>query len=59
MQVKPSTIARSLLRVAIDRVDSHARNVGEMLDGLRGAYERAELGRRQAPDNDTVPLDEL
>jgi hypothetical protein len=36
-----------------------ARNVVELLDGLPGAYERAQLGRKQAATGETVPLDEL
>jgi hypothetical protein len=36
-----------------------ARNVVELLDGVSGAYERAQLGLRQAQAGRTVPLDEL
>lgn len=58
MQIEPGTVARTLLSVAIDQVDPHASNVSEMLDGLHGAYERGELGRRHASADDTIPLDE-
>jgi hypothetical protein len=33
--------------------------VVELLDGIDGAYERAELGRHQADARHTVALDDL
>jgi hypothetical protein len=33
--------------------------VAELLDGIPGAYERAELGLEQAYSGETVSLDEL
>jgi hypothetical protein len=59
MHVQPGTIARSLLSSALDEADPDARNVVELLDGVSGAYERAQLGLRQAQAGRTVPLDEL
>ena len=59
MHVHPGTVARSLLTSALDDVDPDARNVVELLDGLPGAHERAQLGREQAKAGETVPLDEL
>jgi hypothetical protein len=59
MHVQPGTIARSLLANALDEADPDARNVVELLDGIPGAYERAQLGLRQAKAGDTVRLDEL
>jgi hypothetical protein len=59
MHVQPGTLARSLLSSAIDDADPDARNVVELLDGIPGAYERAQLGLRQAASRETVPLDEL
>jgi hypothetical protein len=59
MHVQPGTIARSLLSTAIDEADPDARNVAELLDGIPGAYERAQLGLRQASAGQTVPLDAL
>jgi hypothetical protein len=35
------------------------RYVVELLDGIPGAFERAQLGRRQADAGETVPLDDL
>jgi hypothetical protein len=57
--VQPGTVARSLLSSALDDVDADARNVVELLDGIPGAYERAQLGRSQAGTGDTVALDDL
>jgi predicted transcriptional regulator len=57
--VQPGTVARSLLSSALDEVDADARNVVELLDGIGGAYERAQLGRKQAEARDTIALDDL
>jgi flagellar basal body P-ring protein FlgI len=59
LHVQPGTVARSLLSSAIDEADPDPRNVVELLDGIPGAHERAELGLRQARAGETVPLDEL
>jgi len=59
MHVQPGTIARSLLAQALDEADPDPRNVVELLDGIAGAYDRAQLGRRQADAGQTVSLDEL
>jgi hypothetical protein len=59
MHVQPGTVARSLLSTALDEVDPDARNVVELLDGIPGAYERAQVGLRQAKAGETVALDEL
>jgi len=53
------TIARSLLSLAIDEADPDARHVVELLDGIAGAHERAQLGLDQARSGRTRPLDEL
>ena len=57
--VQPGTVARSLLSTALDEADPDPRNVVELLDGIQGARERAELGRTQAEAGDTIPLDQL
>jgi hypothetical protein len=59
MHVQPGTVARSLLSSALDDADPDARNVVELLDGISGAYERAQLGLEQAKTGVTVALDEL
>lgn len=53
------TLARSLLAHALDETDADPRHVADVLDRIPGAYERAELGRRQAAAGETIPLDEL
>jgi hypothetical protein len=57
--VQPGTVARSLLSSALDEADPDPRNVVELLDGIPGGYDRAQLGRAQAEAGDTIPLDEL
>ena len=59
MHVQPGTVARSLLAHALDEADPEPRTVVELLDGIGGAYERAQLGLRQAHAGQTVSLDEL
>ncbi len=59
MHVQPGTVARSLLAHALDEADPDPRNVVELLDGIDGAFERAQLGLRQAHAGQTVSLDEL
>lgn len=59
MHMQPGTLARSLLLHALDEADSGPANVVQLLDGISGAYERAQLGLRQANDRETVALDEL
>ena len=53
------TLARSLLAHALDETDADPRHVADVLDRVPGAYERAELGRRQAQTGETTSLDEL
>lgn len=59
MYVQPGTIARSLLSNALDEADPDARNVAELLDGIPGAYERAQLGLAQARAGETASLEQL
>jgi len=53
------TLARSLLSQALDEADPDARDVVALLDGIPGAYERAQLGLEQAHTGQTIPLDDL
>jgi len=53
------TLARSLLSQALDEADVDARHVVELLDGIPGAFERAQLGLEQASSGQTVSLDDL
>lgn len=53
------TLARSLLSSALDEADPDPRHVGDLLDGIPGAFERAQLGLEQAQAGLGTPLDEL
>lgn len=59
MHLQPGTVARSLLSTALDEADPDARNITELLDGIPGAYERAQLGAEQARRGETISIDEL
>ena len=53
------TLARSLLSQAIDEADVDARHIVELLDGIPGAFERAQLGLEQARSGETIALNDL
>ena len=53
------TLARSLLASALDEADPDPRNITELLDGIDGAFERAERGLRQIEEGGGVQLEEL
>jgi hypothetical protein len=57
--VQEGTLARSLLSMAIEDADPDARSVVGVLDGIPGAYERAQLGLKRAQSGETISLDEL
>jgi hypothetical protein len=57
--VQEGTLARSLLSTAIEEADPEARNVTALLDGIPGAYERAQAGLAQARAGETIDLDQL
>lgn len=57
--VQEGTLARSLLSRAIDEADLDAGDVVQLLDGIPGAFERAQLGLKQARARSTIPLDRL
>ncbi len=59
VHVNEGTLARSLLSSAIDDADPDADTVVTVLDGIQGAWERAELGSQQADAGDTIALDDL
>jgi hypothetical protein len=44
----PGTVARSLLTTALEDADPDARDVTALLDGIPGAFERAERGLAEA-----------
>jgi hypothetical protein len=59
VHVQEGTLARSLLSTAIDDADPDARSVTEALDAIPGAWDRAQLGLRQAASAQALSLDEL
>jgi len=59
VHVQEGTLARSLLSTAIDEADPDARTVTEVLESIPGAWDRAQLGLRQARSGDTRSLDDL
>lgn len=59
MHVQEGTLARSLLSQALDEVDADAQDIVALLDGIPGAFERAQLGRAQAESGQTIPLTDL
>ncbi|MBW3577976.1 MAG: hypothetical protein KY462_09625 [Actinobacteria bacterium] len=59
VHVNEGTLARSLLSSALDDADPDPDTVVAVLDGIDRAWERAQLGRRQAAEDDTVDLDDL
>lgn len=59
VHMNEGTLARSLLSSALDEADPDVDNIVTLLDGLDGALERAELGRRQAMAGETIGLNEL
>jgi hypothetical protein len=59
VHVNEGTLARSLLSTAIDDADPDPQNVAAALDGIDGAWERAQLGSRQAVVGETIQLDGL
>lgn len=57
--VQEGTLARSLLSSALDEADPDASRITEILDGIPGAWERAQGSIEQARRGETVPLSEL
>ena len=59
VHAQEGTLARSLLSAAIDDADPDSRHVADLLDGIPGAWERAQHGLAQARRGETISLDEL
>jgi hypothetical protein len=59
VHVHQGTLARSLLASAIEDADPDPESVVAVLDGIEGAWERAQRGRQQAAAGETVPLSDL
>lgn len=59
VHVNEGTLARSLLSSAIDEADPDPDNIVAVLDGIDGAWDRAQQGLEQARVSDTVALEDL
>ncbi|HVL27021.1 MAG TPA: hypothetical protein VM390_02645 [Acidimicrobiales bacterium] len=59
VHVNEGTLARSLLSTAIDDADPDPAGVVAVLDGIDGAWERAQIGSRQADAGETIAIDDL
>jgi hypothetical protein len=58
--VQAGTLARSMLLTVLDQVsEPQAASLVQVLDGIEGAFQRAELGSRQLSEGETVPLEEI
>lgn len=57
--VQEGTLARLLLSSALDEADPDASRITEILDGIPGAWERAQESIEQARRSETTPLSEL
>ena len=57
--INEGSLARSLLSQALDDAGTDPRNVAALLDGIPGAFERAQLGLKQARAGRAIDLDEL
>lgn len=57
--INEGSLARSLLSQALDDAGADPRNVAALLDSVPGAFERAQLGLKQARAGRTIELDDL
>jgi hypothetical protein len=58
-KVNPGTLARALLSTALDEADPEPRDVTALLDGIDGAWERAQLGLEEDRRGEGIPLEDL
>ena len=59
MHGQEGTPARSVLSISLDEADPDASRITEILDGIPGAWERAQVSIEQARRGEMVPLSEL
>jgi hypothetical protein len=57
--VNAGTLARSLLSTALDQADPDAATITALLDGIPGAFERAQDGLADVRAGRVVPLEDL
>lgn len=58
-QAPEEELAQLLLSEALDDAELDGERMTEILDGIPGAFERAEEGRKQIESGDTIPLSDL
>ena len=59
LNVQPGTVARSLLSMALDQVDSETTTLTALLDSIPGSWERTTEGVADGKAGRVVPLDQL
>lgn len=57
--VSPGNLARALLSTALDEADPSPSNATRLLDGIDGAFERAQAGLADAADGRVMALEDL
>lgn len=57
--MQEGTLARSLLSAALDEIVPDASRITEILDSIPGAWEKTQIGLRQAERGEGTPLDDL
>jgi len=57
--VNPGTLARSLLSTVLDDATPDPSTIVELLDGIPGAYERAEQGLAEVRRGEGIPFEEF
>lgn len=57
--IQEGTLARALLISALEEADPDPAHVVSLLDGIPGAFDRVQLGLRQADSGETITLQEL
>ena len=59
VHVQEGTLARSLLSSALEQSDPNPATITALLDGIPGAFERAQEGLEQARRGEAIPLDQF
>ncbi len=57
--MQEGTLARSLLSTALDEIAPDASRITEILDSIPGAWEKTQIGLKQAERGEGTPLDDL
>lgn len=57
--IQEGTLARSLLSTALDEIAPDASRLTEILEATPGAWEKTQIGLKQAERGEGTPLDDL